>query len=62
MNNQNSELKTNEECSEKSDFYSEEEEKQLVLKALMLCAEVLQDARQDVSTLRADLSARDQRH
>ena len=28
MNNQNSELKTNEEYSEESDFYSEEEEKQ----------------------------------
>ena len=62
MDNQNSELKTNEECSEESDFYSEEEEKQLISKVLMLCAEVLQDVRQDVSKLIADSASLYQKH
>lgn len=62
MNNQNSELKTNEKSSEESNSYSEEEKEQIISEALKICAEALIGLRQDVSTLRSEFSHSNQKH
>ena len=61
MDKQNSELLIHKEFEE-DHVFSEEETKQIISEALMICAEGLKDLRHDVSELRADFSALYQKH